>query len=221
MIEIQLESQTLQLFPEKAAYWLERETLLLADPHWGKAAAFRARAIPLPNGTLEADLARLAALLERTGARRLVLLGDLLHAKASRDEGTLAAVQAWRESRPDLEILLVRGNHDQRAGDPPLEWYMTVAGEPFGDPPFVYMHEPAPTPQGYALGGHIHPAVHLHGPGGQSLTLPCFWFGVQVGILPAFGSFTGTAVVHPRSGDQVFVLAEGKIIAVPTGNPSS
>jgi metallophosphoesterase superfamily enzyme len=67
---------------------------------------------------------------------------------------------------------------------------------------------------GYALAGHIHPAVRLTERGGQSLRLPCFWFGARVGVLPAFGAFTGSARVRPRAGDQVFVVADGEVIGV-------
>jgi hypothetical protein len=47
---------------------------------------------------------------------------------------------------------------------------------------------------------------------GRALTLPCFYFGRDYALLPAFGEFTGTAVVRPRTGERVFVLAEGEII---------
>ena len=67
---------------------------------------------------------------------------------------------------------------------------------------------------GYALAGHIHPAVRLSERGGQSLRLPCFWFGPRVGVLPSFGAFTGSAVVRPRAGDQVFVVADDQVIRV-------
>ncbi|MGB3619143.1 MAG: phosphoesterase, partial [Catalinimonas sp.] len=68
---------------------------------------------------------------------------------------------------------------------------------------------------GYALAGHLHPAVRLNG-GGASLRLPCYWFGAQQGLLPAFGAFTGTATVRPRAGDGVFVIAEEQVMQVPT-----
>jgi hypothetical protein len=45
--------------------------------------------------------------------------------------------------------------------------------------------------------------------------LPCFWFGAEVGLLPAFGGFTGSADVAPRGGDRVFVIADGEVIEVP------
>jgi len=58
--------------PQRAALWLDRCWLLVADLHFGKSATFRARGVPVPAGTTQADLARLTALIEATRARRLV-----------------------------------------------------------------------------------------------------------------------------------------------------
>ena len=115
------------MMPERALYLPEEETLLVADVHWGKAASFRASHIPMPTGSTAADLARLSQALLHSGARRLVVLGDLLHARSGRQPGTLAAVSAWRERHADIEMVLVRGNHDMHAGDPPAELRIAVA----------------------------------------------------------------------------------------------
>lgn len=120
-VEIERAGERLRLMPERAVYWAQRETLLVADLHWGKAAALRAAAIPVPHGTTDWDLERLSAALNRSGARRLVLLGDVLHARTGRAARTLESVAAWRRTRAGLEILMVRGNHDRAAGDPPEE----------------------------------------------------------------------------------------------------
>ena len=79
---------------------------------------------------------------------------------------------------------------------------------------FILTHEPMENPAGeyYNLAGHIHPGVHLSGKGRQSITLPCFYFGQHQGILPAFGSFTGLAMINPKVNDQVFAIADGKIL---------
>jgi metallophosphoesterase superfamily enzyme len=84
-------------------------------------------------------------------------------------------------------------------------------GSAFG--PFVLNHEPGAVRGGYALAGHIHPAVRLRGEG-DSLRLPCFWFGARYGVLPAFGAFTGNAEVRPRQGDQVYVIADEEVIRI-------
>ena len=55
--------ETLTLFPERAAFWQRENTLLVADVHFGKAAAFRAGGIPVPGGTTAEALGRLDDLI--------------------------------------------------------------------------------------------------------------------------------------------------------------
>jgi hypothetical protein len=56
--------------------------------------------------------------------------------------------------------------------------------------------------------------VRLLGSGRQAETLPCFHFGPEIGVLPAFGGFTGSRRVRPRRGDRVFVVAGGEVLPV-------
>jgi len=105
----------------------------------------------------------------------------------------------------------VRGNHDRHAGDPPPEWDVRCVDAPHVEGPFVLLHEPAESGEGYVLAGHVHPAVRV-GRGKLAEALPCFLFGRRAALLPAFGEFTGTAVVHPRPGDRVIVLADGELV---------
>src|SRR5262245_26592576 len=140
---LEVAGERLLLLPERAVFWPRAFTLFVADTHWGKDAAFRAASIAVPGGVLADDLARLSCALYRTGARRLVILGDLLHAKKGRAPGTLTAIAAWREHHADLEITLVRGNHDHGAGDPPDDWRFACLDAPHHLPPFVLQHEPA------------------------------------------------------------------------------
>jgi metallophosphoesterase superfamily enzyme len=57
------------------------------------------------------------------------------------------------------------------------------------------------------LAGHLHPCVVLAGGARQRERLPCFWFGRDVGVLPAFGDFTGCAEITVEPGDRVWVVA--------------
>lgn len=215
-LSIDLQGETVILLPERALFWPHQDTLFIADTHWGKAATFRAAAVALPGGTTSADLGRLDRAIGRTAARRLVILGDLIHARAGRAERTFEAIGAWRARHADLEISLVRGNHDRGAGDPPEEWRIACLNAPHVEPPFVFQHFPQQASPGYALAGHLHPAAALAGAGRQRLKLPCFWFGPRVGVLPAFSGFTGVAAVAPMPGDRVFVIAEDEVIGVPS-----
>ncbi|HET7229202.1 MAG TPA: ligase-associated DNA damage response endonuclease PdeM [Longimicrobium sp.] len=213
-LETELAGERVVLLPERALYRPRTGTLLVADPHWGKAAAFRAAGLPVPGGTTTEGLARLTRALERTGARRLVILGDLFHARTARSAATLAAAEAWRARHPHLPVTLIRGNHDRHAGDPPPELAIESCEPPCADPPFLYTHHPAPMDAGYVLAGHVHPSVTLRGVGRQRERLPCFHFGPRVGLLPAFGDFTGTADVAVTPGDRVFVLAGERVLQV-------
>lgn len=213
-MEISFAGETLQLLAQKALYWPRERTLFIADAHFGKAAAFRAAAIPLPPGSTTNALARLDFCISETNASHIVFLGDFLHSRDARAKETFARFAEWRERNAGLEIVLVRGNHDAHAGDPPLEWNIRCIDEGETIGPFCLAHHPEADLRGYVLAGHIHPAVRLNGPANDSVRLPCFWFGQYVCVLPAFGEFTGTYTVQPASGDRVFVVAEARVIEI-------
>ena len=214
MINCNVAGEKLVLLPERAVFWPARRALFVADFHLGKAASFRRGGIPLPSGTTRENVSRLDHAIESTGAQEIIFLGDFLHSAEGRAPRTLATFSEWREQRRAVALTLVRGNHDKKAGDPPGEWRVRCieAGEALG--PFILNHEPGASRGGYALAGHIHPAVRLTAAGEKSLRLPCFWFGSRYGVLPAFGAFTGNAEVRPRRGDQVFVIAEQEVLQV-------
>lgn len=209
--------ETLLLLAERAMYWERTGTLFIADPHFGKAAAFRAGGVPVPRGTTTENLRRLDAAIVRTRANRVVFLGDFLHAREGRAPETLRVLNEWRARHAAMEILLVRGNHDARAGDPPPELAIRCEHGPVLEPPFVFAHHPATSDDGYVLCGHIHPGVWLHGAGRQFERLPCFWVGARTAVLPAFGEFTGLASVEVVEGDRVWVVAADEVISMPVG----
>lgn len=218
-VRVRLAGEEVVLLPERALFWPAAATLVVADLHWGKAATFRAAGIPVPAGSTGDDLARLDEALGRTCARRLVVLGDLFHARAGRvAAATLAQLRRWRGPDPELEILLVRGNHDLHAGDPPADLRINCVTAPAFVPPFVLRHEPAESPAGYTLAGHVHPGLLLCGPALQRERLPCFLLRERVALLPAFGSFTGLGTVEPGPGDRAFVVADAEVIEIgPAG----
>jgi len=205
---------TAVLLPERALWIPALDAVLVADLHWGKAAAFRAANVPVPTGTTASDLARLSQAIVRTRATHCYVLGDLLHARHGRHVDTLNTIAEWRGAHADLAITLVRGNHDTHAGDPPSELSITCANEmQLG--PFVLRHLPAPHAGGYVLAGHLHPHVTLSGRGKQHVRLPCFVFGETVGVLPAFSGFTGGGMYERADGDALYVIADDTVLPVP------
>lgn len=210
-VELELCGERIVLRPDRSLYWPGAKALVIADPHFGKADAFRAAGLPVPGGT-SAALARLDVALAETGAKRLVILGDFWHARDGRTDQVVSELIAWRAGRAALHFELVRGNHD-RAGPPPAGWG-EWADERLHSP-FVFAHFPEPSDAGYVLAGHLHPGVLLAGRGRQRLRLPCFWFGPRVGVLPAFSDFTGAASVRFRAGDRVFAVAGDAVVELP------
>jgi len=208
---IELAGSTLWLLAEKAVYWPEQQALLIADIHFGKAAAYRRLGAPVPHGTTDANLRQLDDLLARYTCRQLIFLGDFLHAPESRALSTLVRLAEWRAQHVQLEITLVRGNHDRRAGDPPRELDINVLSEPLLLGPYALQHEPDPHPTHHVLAGHVHPAFQLHGRGRQRLRLPCFCIGARLSLLPAFGNFTGTMTVAAEDNWQIYVIGDGEV----------
>ena len=212
MYELEVAGEPVQLSAHRAVYLPRFETLVVADLHWGKAATFRAKGVPLPPGVTGTDLERLSDVVSETRASRLVIVGDLLHARAGRHERTLHAIEQWRTSLASLEIVLVRGNHDSHAGDPPAALNIECIDGPLIVGPFACQHHPTAHTSHYVLAGHLHPHVNLRGRGRQSLRLPCFVFCKQGAILPAFTSFTGTGAYTPGEGDRLFAIVEDEIV---------
>ena len=206
--------ETLWLLPDKALYWPARRALLVADVHIGKAASYRALHQPVPRGTTEATLARLDQLLTSHECQMLIILGDFLHARTARAPATLAKLQTWRERHAGLRIVLVRGNHDRHAGDPPPALGIEVVEEPWLLAPFALQHEPVVHPQHPVLAGHVHPVFVLQGRARQRLRLPCFLMGDAISLLPAFGEFTGGWRVHPDAENRVFLAGAGRVWAL-------
>jgi DNA ligase-associated metallophosphoesterase len=209
---IDIAGERLTLLPEKAIYWEAKRSLLLADLHLGKSGHFRKNGIAVPQS--QADLLSLSKLLKRHQPERVIFLGDLFHSSYNREWEALGELLATYSA----EYELVRGNHDIL---PPADYQrigLQVTPLCRREGPFWLRHDPWPDgrqpAEGYSLAGHVHPGVRLQGAGRQRLSLPCFHFGKQQALLPAFGHFTGCHLISPEVEDRVFVIAEGEVIGL-------
>lgn len=203
-VTIALGGEQLVLLPQKAAFWPRERMLIIADIHFGKAAAFRSWGIPVPKGTTSENLNALDELVTLTGARHVLFLGDFLHARAAHAAGTQAAMLAWRQRRRELVLTLVRGNHDKHAGDPATLLGIDLVDEPYTVGPFSFCHHPDIDAPGYVLAGHVHP-VYVLATRFDALRLPCFIAGPRRMILPSFGAFTGGHALRPEPDERVWV----------------
>ncbi len=212
-IAFRLHEQQLRLYPEKAIYWPEQNSLLLSDLHLGKAAHFRKAGMAVPAAIHQNDLQRLDYLLLETGATRVYFLGDLFHSELNTEWWTFAA---WLEKYPEKDFILIKGNHDILPEMAYKNSCLQIIPEELAVSPFILTHEPLSgknLKRGlYNICGHIHPAVKLRGPAFQQLTLPCFYFGLHNAVLPAFGKFTGFHQIKPKKEDSVFAIAENRVL---------
>ncbi|MFH5885546.1 ligase-associated DNA damage response endonuclease PdeM [Halalkalibaculum sp. DA3122] len=211
--KIQLQQQSMWLLPQHALFWEEKQILMVADLHLGKAGHFRKNGIPVPGHLNVSNLDRFDHLLESVDARHLIMLGDLFHSRKNREWDHFFE---WRSRHAGLEITLVMGNHDILEHQAYHASHINLFNK-LRIGPFLLVHDPETlqrhgTRPGYLLSGHIHPAVRLRGKGRQSMKLPCFYFSANKGILPAFGAFTGTHVVKPAPNDRVYAVVEDHIL---------
>lgn len=196
----------------RGALHLDSSVLLVADLHLGKAAHFRRAGLPLPQGTTSADLDRLARLVDALAPKRLLVLGDLVHAGIDTNAAWFARWQAFRRAHATLDIGVVGGNHDRGAE-------LRVLGvDDLGDAHYVddfaLVHHPRAAARGHVVAGHLHPVVRLRDRG-LSTRLPAFWSSSTVTVLPAFGAFTGGHEFLPAEDDQVFACAGDSIVRLP------
>ena len=213
-MEIACSGEQLVLLPEKAIVWPRTSSLIVADLHFGKPAAFRSAGIPVPEATTASDLARLDEILRKHGSARLIVLGDFFHSAAGCQAEMMDALADWCERNTALEITLVPGNHDKKSGAPPVCWNIRNVADGWSLPPFAFCHEPRDIAGSYVFAGHIHPAIAMREKFGAGLRVPCFWFGRRCAVLPAFGSFTGTHPIRVGSGDRVFAIGDGEIVMI-------
>jgi len=207
--------EELLLLPQRALWWPAQKTLLVADLHFGKAATLRAHGIPVPRGSSSGTLARLDELVIESAAQRVIFLGDFLHTRHSRSNAMLTALRGWREHRAGLELQLVLGNHDRHAGRPPADLRIEAVSEPLAMGAFALRHLPIAVAGSYVIAGHLHPAIRLHGTAHESVQMPCFVFGEEVAVLPAFGELTGTSTARQQSGQRLFVCAGDQVLPLP------
>ena len=207
-MNIEVAGEALVLSAGRALFRPRTRQLLIADPHFGKAEAFRARGVPVPEGTTLENLARIDTLIAEYMPLEVVFLGDFLHARVAE---VFKQLLPWRQRHDALTMRLVRGNHDAKSGEVPAELSFHVTQEHL-DPPFVYRHVPGPSPHGFTLAGHLHPAYRLRGLARESLRLSCFWLTAGGMVLPAFGEFTGCMeITRAFPGDQIFVVAGERV----------
>ena len=210
---IRFKEQELILTPEKAIFWVDKNILVLSDIHLGKSGHFRKAGIAIPSTVNENNLHRLDALIKYYSPTRILYLGDLFHSDINSE---WIAFKTWRSQYPEIVMNLSIGNHDFHSVDE-YESIGLFCSHSIEIDPFLLLHDSTDYKienKFFTISGHVHPSIKLLGKGRQSVRVPCFYFGEDGALLPAFGSFTGTHTIKPKVDDLVFGIINEQIIKI-------
>lgn len=210
-MNLQIQDQSIVLSTDGAVL-LSDGTLVVADLHLGKASAFQAQGLAIPEGDSEADLKRLKSLCTWYEASRLVINGDLFHSPAGLTPHIEQLLETFINDMP-IPVELTLGNHERRISRiPPFlspEESASYAG-------FHIVHDPKDAPEDLpSITAHWHPIVRIADGKHTSLRLPCFLVRKNMIVLPSFGSFTGGQAIEPEKGDRYFVFPGEDVVEVP------
>jgi len=212
-----LNHQTLWLSAERCIYWEEENALILSDLHLGKSGHFRKSGIGVPQNIFKEDLQRLFAQIQFFKPTQLLIVGDLFHSHANKE---MDIFLKWRNDVPDLQLRLIRGNHDILSKKFYADANIQVTKQKLSVNNFCFTHDINETCEeessntNFTFSGHVHPGISMNGIGKQSLRLPCFYFTKEYAILPAFSLFTGLYKITPKKNDKVFALGENGIVKI-------
>jgi DNA ligase-associated metallophosphoesterase len=206
--DILCRGERLMLTNQRALFWERENMLVVADMHLGKTAHFRRHGIAIPPSVMLYDLERLSDLIIYFNATRLIVVGDMFHAGFNRD---LQVFAEWLKTFPDLDIHLVRGNHDKLQDHHYQSLGIRSCSNDLSVDPFYFIHHPPEQSEHpFTISGHIHPGKMIHGTGKQMLKLPCFIINDKHIVLPAFSLFTGLDTRHAPERDNTYFLLTDK-----------
>ena len=204
----QLKENNFLLSSQRCLYWMEQKILIVGDLHLGKSGHFRKNGIAIPQAIFKEDIQRLFEQITLYKPQLLIIVGDLFHSVVNKE---LDLFIKWRKDFSSLDFHLVKGNHDILD----IDWYknaaVQVSRKDLMVEGFRFIHDinliSAPSCLvKYTFSGHIHPGIRLNGGNKQSLHFPCFYFGNDYAVLPAFSRFTGLQMIEPLKNDTVFAL---------------
>ena len=205
--------------PCGALWWPAESALLVADLHLEKGSHHAARGWMLPPHDSLDTLLRLSAALRRTGARRLICLGDSFHDAQGPARMLPGARDLLVAMIAATDWLWITGNHDDDCGS-------ALGGSAMAEAELASIalrHEAFPQDSRPEISGHFHPKVALPLRAGRRVRRHCIALAANRMILPAYGSFAGgmafddpaIAAALGSVPDAIVVLADGRLVRMP------
>ncbi|MDH3365296.1 MAG: metallophosphoesterase [Thermoplasmata archaeon] len=163
-----------ELHPAGAARLLDHNALVVADLHLGCEAALEYQGMSLPRMQTRKLRKVVMGLLDTLKPDKLIVAGDLKH-NFSRN-----LTQEWNDVADfirlisaGVEVVVIRGNHDNYLGAILSEFGMRLGSElKLGR--FRIIHGHAGSIDGPTIMGHIHPSMSLEDEVGARVRRPCF-----------------------------------------------
>ncbi len=215
-IELSLADTPIVLSSDRTAFLPGTRTLLLADLHLGKDSTFRQSGIYVPTGVTEKTLSRWQAAIDHSQPTQCFVLGDIVHAASSLIDAVFDQLDSFLISlQSQVAIHLIVGNHDKSARSRLAELPFASIQSQVDCDGFTLVHDPQEVDANkdpFQIGGHVHPCVRLSARGFAATRLPCFWVRSHSLVLPAFGEFTGGAVVKVADDDDAYMICDNELI---------
>lgn len=212
-MNITSQGEELILDKDRALFLPKHQLLAISDLHLGKSAHFRQAGLQVPSTIAQTDLQRLSLLIKQYDPKTLLINGDMFHHGLNTD---IDEFSIWRKQYRELNFLLVKGNHDRLSDANYAAMNIEIHEPSFCLGPFCFIHD---APNGmeeelYPISGHIHPGVTIVGKAKQRLKFPCFYFGKDYAVLPAFSLFTGLYTVYPKVNERIFAVTPKSVVEV-------
>jgi DNA ligase-associated metallophosphoesterase len=197
---ISVAGHTMRPLAAGALYWEDEDTLLVADLHLEKGAAFAALGMLLPPYDTRTTLERLAKVIGAVDPLRVVALGDSFHRShlaerlAPDDLSLLLTLQQGRE------WYWICGNHDPHLPTSiggTVCATLTIRG-------VTLRHEPSAAQPAREIAGHLHPVARI-ARRGSAIRRRCFATDGHRLVMPAFGAYAGGLNVLDEAFGPLFL----------------
>jgi hypothetical protein len=183
-----------------ALYWEAEDTLLVADLHLEKGAAYAALGMLLPPYDTRSTLSRLGKIIAALDPQRVVALGDSFHRSECADNlvaEDLAFLTALQKGR---DWYWICGNHDPHL---PASIGGTVCST-LTMSGVTLRHEPSEGATGPEIVGHLHPVARI-ARRGTVVRRRCFATDGSRLVMPAFGAYAGGLNVLHEAFQPLFL----------------
>jgi DNA ligase-associated metallophosphoesterase len=183
-----------------ALYWEAEDTLLVADLHLEKGAAFAALGMLLPPYDTRTTLFRLGKIIRDVAPARVVALGDSFHRSESAESLVANDLAFLTTLQQDRDWYWICGNHDPHL---PVSiggtvcTTLTISG-------VTLRHEPSETTSAREIAGHLHPIARI-ARRGAVVRRRCFATDGKRLVMPAFGAYTGGLNVLDEAFQPLFL----------------